>query len=426
MYDLIYLLFVIICLPVYFFKGKIHRGFLSRFGVLPKKLELNNPIWIHAVSVGEAILTKGILDGLKATFPNKKFVISTVTPTGNKIIQSFAAQDDFVTYLPLDFSFIVQKVINRINPSLFIIAETEIWPNLITCLKSKNIPIIVVNARISGRSFKKYLKIKFLLKPILDKISLFCAQTARDGEKLIRLGLTQEKLQVTGNMKFDIKDFKGLNPGSSGLKNKLGLRAEDRIFIAGSTHPGEEEIIIGIYKNLLTEFTDLKLIVAPRHPVRAGEIEKLAIEYGLASSRVSEFAHPHTRTPAHPHTIFILDTIGQLFDFYAIADIVFVGGSLIKKGGHNILEPASLSKPIIFGAHMFNFRDIADLYLENKACVLVHDEVELELAVRDLLANPQKADNLGLKARALILENQGATGRNLELIKHFIKSRTNK
>ncbi|MFH1129062.1 MAG: glycosyltransferase N-terminal domain-containing protein, partial [Candidatus Omnitrophota bacterium] len=185
-YDLIYLLFVIICLPVYFFKGKIHRGFLSRFGVLPKKLELNNPIWIHAVSVGEAILTKGILDGLKATFPNKKFVISTVTPTGNKIIQSFAAQDDFVTYLPLDFSFIVQKVINRINPSLFIIAETEIWPNLITCLKSKNIPIIVVNARISGRSFKKYLKIKFLLKPILDKISLFCAQTARDGEKLIR------------------------------------------------------------------------------------------------------------------------------------------------------------------------------------------------------------------------------------------------
>lgn len=419
-YDLIYLLFVIICLPVYFFKGKIHRGFLLRFGVLPKKLELNNPIWIHAVSVGEAILTKGILDGLKATFPNKKFVISTVTPTGNKIIQSFAAQDDFVTYLPLDFSFIVQKVINRINPSLFIIAETEIWPNLITCLKSKNIPIIVVNARISGRSFKKYLKIKFLLKPILDKISLFCAQTARDGEKLIRLGLTQEKLQVTGNMKFDIKDFKGLNPGSSGLKNKLGLRAEDRIFIAGSTHPGEEEIIIGIYKNLLTEFTDLKLIVAPRHPQRSEDVKRIASDFGFRSIFTSSLADKCEA--CIPKSIFVVDVIGQLIDLYNIADIVFVGGSLIKKGGHNILEPASLSKPIIFGPNMFNFRDIADLYLENKACVLAHNEVELELAVRDLLANPQKADNLGLKARALILENQGATGRNLELIKHFVKN----
>lgn len=418
-YDLIYLLFVIICLPVYLFKGKIHRGFLSRFGVLPKKLELNNPIWIHAVSVGEAVLIKGILDGLKTAFPNKKFVISTVTPTGNKIIQGFAAEGDFVTYLPLDFSFIIQKVINRINPSLFIIAETEIWPNLITCLKSKNIPIIVINARISDRSFKKYLKIKFLLKPILDKINLFCAQTAHDGARLIRLGVRQDKLQVTGNMKFDIKDFKGLNFDPSGLKNKLGLRIEDRILVAGSTHPGEEEIIINLYKNLLTEFADLKLIIAPRHPQRSDQVKKIASGFGFRSIFTSYLKDQCTT--CIPKSIFIVDVVGQLIDLYSIADIVFVGGSLIKKGGHNILEPASLSKPIIFGAHMFNFRDITDLYLENKACVLVHDEIELELAVRDLLENPQKADNLGLKARALILENQGATQRNTELIKHFVK-----
>ncbi len=395
---------------------------MARLGVLKQGLNLDRPVWMHAVSVGEVKAISGLLEELRKAYPDKNFVISTVTETGNKIAKSLVQEKDFLTYLPLDLSFIVRIAINKINPSLFILAETEIWPNLISCLYKKKIPITIVNGRISDSSFKGYSVIKFLLKPILNKISLFCVQTQVDAERFSALGVSQEKIKVSGNLKFDIKrDYAPacrqagiLKKDCTDCRLKLGLLLDEKLLAAASTHPGEEEIILGVYKELLAEFSNLRLLIAPRHPERAKEVEKIIIRYGFNPTRISGLAGE----PVNRQTVFILDTIGQLMDYYAISDIVFVGGSLLKKGGHNILEPASLEKPILFGPHMFNFRDIADLFLNNKAAIRVDDSKVLAQKIRELLNSPGLALELGFKAKETLLRNKGSIKRTMELIKN--------
>lgn len=412
-YNLIFLIFVIIYLPVYLFRGKFHKGFSARFVRPPDNLNLDKPIWVHAVSVGEALAVAGLIEELRKTYPQKKFVISTITPTGNKIAQKIAKGGDLVTYLPLDLSWIVRKAIDRIDPSIFVIAETEIWPNLIRYLHKRNIPVITVNGRISDKSFKGYLGIKSLLKPTLEDFNLFCVQTERDAQRFRSLGVAAEKVKVTGNMKFDNADK--VDAGSADkYRSMLGLKADELLFVAGSTHPGEEGIILGIYEELLNKSFNLRLLIAPRHPQRGHEIFGLIKKSGFESLRISRL---NEEAPRGARTVFILDTIGQLLNFYNIADIVFVGGSLIKKGGHNILEPAALSKPVLFGPHMFNFRDITDLFLRNNAAIMVRNADQLQGNIEGLLNDPAKAKELGERARKLIQENQGATIRNAQQIK---------
>ena len=414
-YDLIFLIFALIYLPVYLVRKKFHSGFLLRIGLLPGGLSLGKPIWIHAVSLGEVMAIKGLLEGLKG-ISDKKFVISTVTATGNKIARSLASGADFVTYLPLDLGFIVKSVIDRINPSVFIIAETEIWPNLISYLYRKGIPIIIVNARISDASFRGYLAVRFWLRPLLKKVSLFCAQSGRDAGRLLELAAPADKVLTTGNMKFDIKEQK--IERLADYKLRLGLSAGDKLLVAGSTHAGEEEIILDAYKDLQRDFPSLKLVIAPRHPERSNEVAQLAWRAGFRSVFIS--GAPTECPTCMSNPVFILDTVGELISFYALADIVFVGGSLIRKGGHNILEPASLAKPIIFGPHMFNFNDISTLFLQNNAAIMVRNQEELKTNIAALLSDPIKAVDLGSLARQLILQNQGATMKNLDCIRKFI------
>ena len=358
---------------------------------------------------------KGLLEELKKIYPDKRFVISTVTPTGNKIARNIATAGDWVTYLPLDLSFIISRVMGKINPSVFILAETEFWPNLITHLYQKRIPIIVVNARISDASFKGYLSIKFLLKNILNKINLFCSQTRRDAERLIRLGVSENKIRITGNMKFDLKSYSTLNE-STDLKLKIGLKPKEKFLVAGSTHSGEEEVVLAAYKKLLVSFPDLRLLIAPRHPERTADLERLIRLKGFDTIRISKLADSPDRS-SNRRAVFILDTVGELLSFYSIADVVFVGGSLVKNGGHNLLEPAILAKPILFGPHMFNFRDIAQLFLEHHAALLVRDAEELCSNVKYLLDNPDKIQSLSQRARGLLIANRGATQKNVEIIK---------
>jgi 3-deoxy-D-manno-octulosonic-acid transferase len=421
-YDLIIAVFALVYLPVYLFKGKFHSGFKMRLGILPVDIELNGPIWIHAVSVGEAMAAKNLVKELKAAYPHKRFFITTVTPTGNKIASGFAKENDFVAYCPLDLSFIVRRVVEKIKPSLFIVMETEIWPNLISCLHHKKIPILLVNGRLSDRSFKGYSSIKFLLKPVLNMIDLFCVQASIDQERLVRLGVSKDKIHVTGNMKFDNADYSNRKLSESGDKYKslLEIKPADRLWVCGSTHPGEEEILLDVYKELLGEFPDLKLLIAPRHPERAGKIQELVSSYRFHGVLASRFPHKSSNDATKP--VFVLDTIGELLNYYNIADIVFVGGSLIKKGGHNILEPASLSKPVITGPHMFNFRDISELFLANKACLSASNEEELGGHIKFLLNNPGKAHELGWLARQIVLQNQGATARNMKFIINYLPS----
>jgi 3-deoxy-D-manno-octulosonic-acid transferase len=425
-YDIIFLIFSICYLPVFLLERKFHAGFSMRLGFLPDIPELDGPIWVHAVSVGEAMSVRHLVENLKEKFPRKDFVISTVTPTGNKIARSIAGKNDAVIYLPLDFSWIVRRVIARVNPSFFIIAETEIWPNLIACLYGKNIPIALVNARISDRSFKKYLFARFLVRPVLNKVGLFCVQTQSDARRLEQLGVAAGKIKFTGNMKFDIKvrDYEELRKDYSDYRIKFGVGAGDKLWVAASTHPGEEEEILAVYLRLAKSFPDLKLLIGPRHPQRSESIVKLVNKHPLLEAiRISQLSRlTAAGRPEGRKQIFILDTIGQLMYFYAISDIVFVGGSLVKSGGHNILEPASLGKPILFGKYMFNFRDITDMFLKNNAGIMVDNSRELEDNLRNLLENGSLAARLGKACREVILKNQGATARNAEAITELLKN----
>jgi len=407
----------------------MHPGFRMRLGILPKDREYNRPVWIHSVSVGETISVKHLIEALRADLPQKRFVISTVTATGNKIAKAIAAEGDFVTYLPLDLSFIVRKVIDRINPSIFIITETEFWPNLIYYLSRENIPIIVVNGRISDNSFKGYLCIKSLIGPLLNRIDTFCVQTQKDADRLSALGVIRSKIKITGNMKFDIKvkDYTELKRDYTDYRMRFGLNAQDRLFIAASTHQGEEEIILSVYQRLLQEVVNIKLLIVPRHPERAAAIEKIIDKYNFSPQRISYLsstagsALQHVPQAPDRTAVFILDTVGQLMYFYAISDIVFVGGSLVKKGGHNILEPASLSKPMLIGPHMFNFLDITNLFLKANAVIMVRDAGELKTNIRELLRNESKMNGLGQMAKGIILKNRGATLKNKEIITKILK-----
>ena len=424
-YDIIFILvFLFWYLPEYLFKGKFHSGFLMRLGIFPRQIRRGfsgkQTIWLHAVSVGEVLASRELLEGLRKEYPQSPIVISTVTPTGNAVARKIAAPQDIVIYLPLDISFIAAAAVRRINPFLVIIAETEFWPNLIGVLNKRGIPIITVNARISDGSFRGYGLIRFLIRPVLNKISFFCLQSETDARRLSALGASPEKLRVTGNMKFDNADYPALRDPATRdaeYKKRLGLGEKERLLTAGSTHPGEEEIILRVHKQLLKDFPELKLLIAPRHPERAGEIGKLALNYGFDPIVISKLQP--SAIDYRLSTVFILDTIGQLTSFYAVSNIVFVGKSLVNKGGQNILEPAFFAKPILFGPHMFNFREITALYLANQAAVMVKDEEELLQKISFLLANPTEADRLGRAGKELLSRNQGATKRNLEFIKNY-------
>jgi len=416
-YDLIFLIFALVYLPIYFFRGKLNSGFLSRLGFLPPGLNLDRPIWIHAVSVGEAIAIKGLLAQLRQAYPDKKLVISTVTATGNKIAQNLVKEGDFLTYLPLDFSFIVKRVLKKINPCMFIIAETEIWPNLISCLHQLQIPVVTVNGRISDSSYGGYRLIKFLIRPILKMVKQFCVQSDLDALRLEKLGVDRQKIQVTGNVKFDLNLEAIAQSDILIYRQKLMLGQFDKLLVCGSTHPGEEKLILAAYQELLLVSPELKLLIAPRHPERSENISRLATDKGFMPVLVSDVSG--ISLTGVNRQVFILDTIGQLLNYYSAADIVFVGGSMVKKGGHNILEPASLKKPVIFGPYMFNFRDISELFLANQAALMVSDRQELAQKVKELLGSDLLVKGMVERAYALIIKNRGATSKNIQIIKQL-------
>ncbi len=416
-YDLIFLILALFYLPVYFLRGKINAGFLRRLGFLPAQLNLDRPIWIHAVSVGEAVAIKGLVVQLRKAYPQKKIVISTVTATGNKIAKALVNEGDFLTYLPLDFSFIVKRVLKRINPCMFIIAETEIWPNLISCLHKLQIPIVTVNGRISDSSYGGYRAIKFFIRPILRMVKQFCVQTDLDARRLESLGVDKQNIQVTGNVKFDLNLEAVTEIDCLAYRQKLWLFQDDKLLVCGSTHPQEEELIFKAYQELLIAFPKLKLLIAPRHPERSNQISRLAADYGFVPVFISSITGACPTCMNNP--VFILDTIGELFNYYSAADIVFVGGSLIKHGGHNILEPASLKKPIIFGPYMFNFRDISELFLANQAALMAGNSQELADKVKELLNSNLMVKGIVERAYELIIKNRGATNKNIQIIKQL-------
>lgn len=407
LYDLGALLVLLVYLPRYLFRRKFHQGFAMRFGLLSKEAVFRQPIWVHAVSVGEVIAVRPLVRELRRMHPKTQFVFSTVTPTGNQLARQMAEGDDQVVYLPLDISSIVRRVLKRVRPSLCIIAETELWPNWLSALFEAKIPVAVVNARVSDRSLCGYRLIRLLIAPALAAVNVWCCQTSRDAQRLIAIGVKEARLRITGNLKFDAPfDTSRM----SDRRTQLGLFPTEALLVAGSTHAGEEEIILQVFQQLQREFGQLRLLLAPRHPERSLQVESLVRRYGLTPLRLSQ----RGTSAIAPHCVCILDTVGELVSYYASADIVFIGGSMVPQGGHNILEPARFAKPILFGPSMHNFRDIRDLFIAHQAALEAAGPRQLKEHIALLLGDAGFALRLGQKAKELVIANQGAVNRTIQ------------
>lgn len=422
LYDIFFMLFGLFYLPCLVLKGKAHGRFLERFGAFGRSMDgLDAPVWIHAVSVGEANVAARIAKGIRKRSPGVPIVVSTTTTTGQDMMEKAGkGVVDRVFYYPLDISFIVSRVISKINPRLYVVIETELWPNLMTALKRKGVPIAVVNGRISDRSFRNYLKVKPFISGMLGCIDVFSVQTKDDASRIVRMGAATERVTVTGNVKFDQGISEGLPLPVR--PEDIGMRQDDLIIVAGSTHFNEESQLIDVYKRLSGRIPGLKLIIAPRHVERAEAVKVYIEEAGLR-----HMAYSGLRGKGAPgggktgtYDVMVVDSIGHLKDMYALATIVFVGGSLVKKGGQNIIEPASYGKPVVFGPNMYNFKEAVRMFLSREGAIQVADADELEQVLERLIKDDGMRRNISRKAVDVIRENSGAVDRTVSLLDRFL------
>lgn len=418
LYNLIFIIFGVAYLPYLIVTRRYRYGMADRLGILSKGLKSASSrgriIWIHAVSAGEMKAAGILAPLLRKNFPSHTIVFSSVTHAGNKIAGTIAKGNEEIFYLPMDLSFIVDKVARTIKPEFFLCLEAELWPNLINSLYKAGVRIILVNGKISEKSFAGYRKIRFMISSILNKFSLCLMQTEKDRMRILALGAPKDKVFVTGNLKFDMSM---LDPADKRrkIREHLKIRDEDVLLVAGSTSRGEEEEIISCFSELKKDYNSLKLLIAPRHIERTEEVERLLLRSGFKSIRYSSLSLEPRASSLK--SVFILDTMGELKSIYTSSDIVFVGGSLIKKrGGQNPIEPASLSKPVIFGKFMANYRDVAKSFVENGAAIQAGNRNELYSAIKLLLDKPSERKKMGLNAKACVEQNSGSTQRILDLI----------
>ena len=417
LYNLAFLIFGIAYLPYLIITKRYRYGMANRFGILSDKLKAislkGRVIWIHAVSVGEMKAASILAPLLRNKFPSHTIVFSSVTHTGNKVARTIATGEEDVFYLPFDLSFIVDRVVRILRPELFLCLETELWPNLISSLDRAGSRIILINGRISNRSYLGYSKIRLIVSGLLKRFSLILMQSEQDAARILSLGAPKHKTFVTGNLKFDLS-LLGFTSKRREIREQLKLKEEDILLVAGSTHKGEDEQIIECFSKLKKDYPSLKLLIAPRHIERIQEIEQLIAKHGFRFARFSKINTEYGIR--NTEYVYILDTIGNLRTVYSAADIVFVGGSLVKKGGQNPIEPASLARPVIFGKFTFNFQDVVRSFLENSAAIQVDDKDELYSALRLLLDDPKERKRLGANARETVDKNSGSSQRAIDLI----------
>jgi len=393
------------------YRAKWHE----RFGFINWKNSNKPLIWIHAVSVGEVNAAKPIVSFLLKKYPHYQIIITTVTPTGaNTVLQCY---DDNVKnfYLPYDVPFCVRKFIQKINPSILIIMETEIWPNLYQTCHYVNVPIFIINARLSQKSMKGYQLVSSLTKNTLKFVDKIAAQTEVDAERFIALGAQHEKVSVVGNLKFDIAITQIIKKEAEPLRHYFSVNRP--VWMAASTHPGEEEIILNAHKRILSKYPDAILILAPRHPERSEKLSLLCKKMNFSLVRRTEEISFDSN-----HNVFLLDTLGELQLYYAASEVAFVGGSLVNTGGQNMLEPASLNLPIITGPYAYNFFEVSRLLLENEALLLAANDEQLALNVIELLSDANRRHVMGERAKAVILVNRGSSERAAALIEPYLSS----
>lgn len=364
------------------------------------------PVWVHAVSVGEVIASVPFIRALRKRHPEVPVVVSTITDTGRKVAGERLKDIAGVIYMPFDIPFFLKRAANRIRPSVFIVMETEIWPNAFRTMKADGVPAIVLNGRISQASFRGYVRIRFFMKKVLGFVDLFCMQDETYASRIRELGAKDNKINITGSFKFDIK----VNYEEISWASLLS----GPVIVAGSTHRGEDEIILSAYRNLRGEFHDLNLVLAPRHPERFQEVEELLKGSGLNHVRRTGLDGARPRSGC----VVLLDTVGELSSVYGMADVAVVGGSFVAHGGQNPLEPAAHGKPVVCGPHMHNFPFIKEFYAHGAALQANGDH--LHAVIGELLKSPEKRAAMGERAKAIVDENRGAVERALNALEKFL------
>jgi len=407
--------------PYFLYQALRHSKYIGslrqRLGYLPVSLNLDAEpsIWVHAVSVGEVLAARPVIVELRKQYPALRIFLSTTTRTGQQLARQSVSDVDGTFYLPFDWTFTVRRTLRRVRPRLFVMVESEIWPNLLRECRVRGVKTVVVNGRISRRSFPRYKLVKRWFSRVLADIDRFCVQGDETARRLIALGADPARVVITGSLKFDALQTVPIpGRGPQRVLRFFRLRPGRPVLMAGSTLKGEEEPVVRAFNRLRAtpRGQGALLVIAARHPERFAEVERLCRQEGLSTVRRTEL--PIDNEPRVDAVI--LDTIGELAHLYQIATAVFVGGSIVPAGGHNILEPAAHGKAIVFGPHMENFSEIAATFLANDAAVRVQSEGELEEALLSLMGDPVRRARLGAAARALVVANRGAKDKTLAAI----------
>lgn len=439
--NAVYLLLVLCLAPFLLYRivvqGKNRSGWREKlWGELPPRSTPAPTVWLHAVSVGEVLQLPQIVAALMSERPELHCVISTTTSTGLAVARD-KLPEHTVCYFPLDFSWAVRRALRRVAPDLIVLVELEMWPNFIFAASRQGVPLALINGRISDRSYGGYRRIRRLMSALLSRFRVLALQNGEFANRLLALGAEPGQIHVTGSVKFDHVCSERNNPQTAALRTAFALQPDETVWVAGSTQTPEEEIVLKTYAHLLAEFPDLRLILVPRHAERFEDVAELIQRAGFSLQRRSRVgrsaAVPATvggrsanapATRPGPPTVILLDTLGELAACWGLADIAFVGGSLTQRGGQNMIEPAAYGAAVLLGPNTWNFRDVVELLGHGEAAVVVSDEAELLEQTQVLLRDAPRRRQLGQRAQELVLAQQGATHKTVQLLLEVLAEQT--
>jgi 3-deoxy-D-manno-octulosonic-acid transferase len=396
---------------------RYRAGWANRFGKIARKDPQKKSIWIHAVSVGEVNATKTIVKELKDRFASFEIIISTTTDTGFARASALYGSGLAVFYFPLDLSWIMRRVFRNINPAICLLIEQEVWPNFVHIAGQLDIPVVVVNGRISDKGFSRYRKIKPIAKSIYRKVNLVLAQTDEYAERFRQIGCAKEKVLVTGSLKYDTAQVADKVDGADELAAQLDIKGQ-RLWVAGGTGNDEEKILLDVYQSLKQddEFRDLRFAVVPRKPERFEDVAQLIKQAGSPMVRYSRIKEGAPLPPQDEDAVILGDTMGDLRKFYSIASIIFVGRSLVPMGGSDMMEAAALGKCTLFGPYAFNFKQTVDVLLQGRGAIQVKDKDDLLDTMQKCLTDPDYAEKVAQNGQKVIKQNQGATQKTIDQI----------
>lgn len=423
---LILIVLVFFVLPYYTYRLFTEKGFKRRFKEQVfcnideneiAKVKCKDCVWIHGASVGEIVATSPLVKQIRKEMPDRPILVSAFTVGGYNMAKQIIPEADAIIYFPLDLPFVAESLVKRIHPGVFMPVETELWPNFLRAIRERHIPVMMVNGRISEKSVKNYRYLYGIWDDMLNTVTRFCMQSSIDADYIANLGADRDKIFVTGNTKFDQTYAEVTKEDLAKYHSELGLNNDYPIIVAGSTHPGEEKILLDSFKRVREVYPHARLIIAPRKTTRADEIAKLASNYGYETGYRSKLLEKNT---GKEYPLLIIDTIGELGRIYAVGDIVYVGGSFSNTGGHNVLEPAAHAKPIIVGPSMQNFKDSYALLSKVKACKMVSTKAELTSELLDILQNDERRKQMGEASLQVIKENRGADVRSIQYLKDLL------